>query len=172
MRTILFKTYLEVKNDKEFQIPKKDKEGRVIHGVLPKGLEQFVESSLFIELGQSILDYTQYLIQLEDKKRRLEADALKRNIPVPKILKSEIDRVNELAKRMSDNYGRLLFKYKSFGLGEVGSSVEDKCHSMLQFRTKISLNKMTDQFFYEDVIKIYQKGLKNAFMTLDRPRVE
>jgi hypothetical protein len=73
---------------------------------------------------------------------------------------------------MSDNYGRLIFKYKSLGLGEDGSDVQEKCHSMLQFRTKISLNKMTDQYFYEDIIKIYQKGIKFAFLTLDHPRVE
>jgi len=42
---------------------------------------------------------------------------------VPKILKSEIELVNELAKRMSDNYGRLIFKYKSLGLGEDGVDV-------------------------------------------------
>jgi hypothetical protein len=30
------------------------------------------------------------------------------------------------------------------GLGEDGSDIQEKCHSMLQFRTKISLNKMTD----------------------------
>ena len=90
------------------------------------------------------MDYITYLLKLEDKKRRLEVDAQKRNIPVPKILKSEIDLVNEMAKRMSDNYGRLIFKYKSLGTGEDGSDLQEKCHSMLQFRTKISLNKMTD----------------------------
>lgn len=118
---------------------------------------------MFIELGQSILDYLTYLLKLEDKKRKLESDAKTRNIPVPKILKSEIDQVNDMAKRMSDNYGRLIFKYKSLGSSEDGSDVQEKCHSMLQFRTKISLNKMTDLYFYEDVIKIYQKCLRKAF---------
>ena len=68
-----------------------------------------------------------------------------------------------MAKRMSDNYGRLIFKYKSLGSSEDGSDIQEKCHSMLQFRTKISLNKMTDQYFYEDLIKIYQKSLRKAF---------
>jgi len=119
---------------------------------------------LFIELGQSIISYLTHLLKLEEKKRKLEADAKLRNIPVPKILKSEIDMVNELAKRMSDNYGRLIFKYKSLGLGENGVDVQEKCHSMLQFRTKISLNRVTDLYFYEDVIKIYQKACRKAFL--------
>lgn len=71
----MINTYFEIKNDREFQIPKKDKKGSYISGVLPRGLEQFVESALFIELGQSIKDYIGYLLKLEDKKRRLEADA-------------------------------------------------------------------------------------------------
>lgn len=39
--------------------------------------------------------------------------------------------MNRLAKRMSDNYGRLIMKYKSVGVGEDGVDNSEKCHSIL-----------------------------------------
>ena len=84
-------------------------------GGLPRGFEHFISTPLCNELCDSILDYCKYLIKLEKKKTQLEADAKLRKIPVPKILRSETDKLNIKAKRMGDNYGRLIFRYRSTG---------------------------------------------------------
>ena len=63
-------------------------------GKLPKGFETFVHSDLACEFVTSIYDYCTYLLKLDDKKKELEADAKERKIPPPKILKSELDRLN------------------------------------------------------------------------------
>jgi hypothetical protein len=55
------------------------------------------------------------LIKIEDKKSRLEEEARERRIPAPKVLQSETDRLNTKAKRMADNYGRLIFMNRSIG---------------------------------------------------------
>jgi hypothetical protein len=56
-----------------------------------------------------------YLIKIEDKKLKLEEDARARKIPVPRLLQSETGRLNSKAKRMADNYGRLIFLNRSIG---------------------------------------------------------
>lgn len=43
----------------------------------------------------------------------------------------------------------------------------DKCHSSLQFRTKIVLNQKSDSQFYELLIKLYTNTLKDAFKEVD-----
>lgn len=92
-------------------------------------------------MAESILDYTQYLIILDKKKKQLEHDARQRGIQQPKLLRSELDLLQRKMKRMSDNYGKLLLAYKSIGqnLEQAGDQM-DNCHSSLQFRTKIILN--------------------------------
>jgi hypothetical protein len=45
-----------------------------------KGLEAFIQTELNFELAASILDYTQYLIVLDSKKKQLEQDARQRGI--------------------------------------------------------------------------------------------
>ena len=76
---------------------------------LPRHFEHFVSTPLCLELCESILDYCKYLIKLDKKKQQLEKDARLRKIPPPKVLRSETDKLNLKAKRMSDNYGRLIF---------------------------------------------------------------
>ena len=112
----------------------------------PKGFERFIQSELGKDLGESILDYCKYLIKLDKKKKELEADALKRNLPPPVILRSELDRLNKKAKRMGDNYGKTLFAHRS--IGSVEDGVEEKCHSYLTFKTAIYTNKENDVCFY------------------------
>ena len=84
------------------------------HG-LPKGFEAFVNSPLCKEMCESILDYCKYLHKLDKKKKQLENDAKMRSIPVPKVLRSETDKLNWKAKRMGDNYLKLIFTYRSIG---------------------------------------------------------
>lgn len=83
-----------------------------------------------------------------------------------------MDTLNEKAKRMSDNYGRLIFSYKSLGTETDGSDPIKKLHSSLQFKTRISLNRQNDETFYEDIIKIYTKALRKAFYETEKWRVE
>ena len=87
---------------------------------LARGFEQFVSTPLCTDLCESILDYCKYLIKLDKKKRQLEQDARLRKIPAPQVLRSEKDKLNLKAKRMSDNYGRLIFKYRSTGFLDDG----------------------------------------------------
>lgn len=172
LREVLFDTYLREKEQIDFCLPRKGKKGKAVRGPLPNGMEKFIESDLFVDLAQNILEYTFYLIRLEDRKRQLEIDSKQRNIPVPRILKAEEENLQDKAKRMSDNYGRLIFSYTSLGaLGDAASAME-KLHSNLQFRTKISSNNQNDKMFYEGIIRIYTKALKRAFDELDRYRVE
>jgi hypothetical protein len=91
LKEALFEAYIRERDQLDFCIPKKTPAGKPYKGPLPKGLEQFVESNLFIDLAQNILDYTFYLIRLEDRKRQLEIDARKKNIPAPKVLRAELD---------------------------------------------------------------------------------
>lgn len=64
---------------------------------------------------ESILDYCKYLLKLDYKKKQLEQDAKLRGIPTPKVLRSETDKLTFKAKRMGDNYGKLIFTYRSIG---------------------------------------------------------
>jgi hypothetical protein len=76
---------------------------------LPKGFEEFAHSDLCCDFVDSIRDYCEYLLKIDQKKTELERDARQHKIPVPQVLMSEIDRLNAKAKRMADNYGRLIF---------------------------------------------------------------
>ena len=140
LKEALFDVYLREKEQLDFCLPRQGKKGKPIRGPLPSGMEKFIESDLFVNLAQNILDYTFYLIRLEDRKRQLEVDAKQRNIPVPRILKAEEEKLQVMAKRMSDNYGRLIFSYTSLGALSEATAAMDKLHSNLQFRTKISSN--------------------------------
>ena len=82
---------------------------------MPKGLEEFVHSELGSEFLDSVYDYCVYLIKMEEKKKQLEIDARERRTPMPLLLNSETDRLSEKAKRMADNYGRLIFMNRSIG---------------------------------------------------------
>lgn len=79
----------------------------------------------------SILDYCKYLIKLDKKKKELEADAQARGIPPPKVLRSEMDKLQVKAKRMGDGYGRLLFTYRSIGAST--DHAEEKASSFIKF---------------------------------------
>ena len=87
MRTNLFEI---VKNNmKELSYPSskgQSTEGAVKTPVLPRGFEPFIESDFCLEMADSIMDYCKYLIGLEHKKEKLEADAKSRLIPAPRIL--------------------------------------------------------------------------------------
>ena len=62
---------------------------------------------------------------------------------------------------MSDNYGKILLAYKSIGQAAEGQADPmDKCHSKLQFKTKIILNSKMDEQFYEFLIKLYIATLR------------
>ena len=102
---------------------------------LPRGLEHFANSKLCISLCESILDYCKYLIKLDKKKKQLEEDAKLRGIPPPKVLRSEFDKLNQKAKRMGENYGRLIFKYRSTGC--IDDGVEDNVRGFVKFRSII-----------------------------------
>lgn len=69
LKEALFDTYLREKDQIDFCLPRKGKKGKPVLGPLPNGMEKFVESDLFIDLAQNILDYTFYLVRLEDRKR-------------------------------------------------------------------------------------------------------
>lgn len=103
------KAFADETNLKEFLM---DSEGKPR---LPKGFETFVQSELCADFVDSIYDYCSFLIKIEDKKSRLEEEARERRIPAPKVLQSETDRLNKKAKRMADNYGRLIFMNRSIG---------------------------------------------------------
>ena len=76
-------------------------------------------------------------------------------------------------KKMSDNYGKLLLMYKSIGSTLENENIMDKCHSTLQFRTKIILNQKLDSQFYELLIKLYSESLKLAFiLPWERDRIK
>ena len=113
---------------------------------MPRGFEQFVQTRLCIELCESILDYCKYLIKLDKKKQQLEQDAKLRRIPPPKVLRSETDKLNLKAKRMSDNYGRLIFKYRSTGNIEDGH--DENVKGFIKFRSIIQNNTTNDVAFY------------------------
>ena len=105
------------------------------NGNLPRGFEHFVSTPLCRELLESILDYTKYLLKLDKKKNSLEGDAKLRGVPVPKVLRSETDKLTVKAKRMGDNYGRLLFTHRSIGCTEDGAT--DNINGFIKFRSVI-----------------------------------
>lgn len=132
MRNNIFKIVME--NKKELSYPcnsKSQKEdgapGKV--PVLPKGFESFIESDFCLDFACSIQDYCKCLTELETKKEKLEADAKSRKIPAPKILKYEVDQLETKAKRMSGNYARLVYKFRT--TGGPGDNELAHCHSSL-----------------------------------------
>lgn len=102
---------------------------------LPRGFEQFVTTPLCHDMCESILDYCKYLIKLDKKKKQLELDAKLRKIPPPKVLRSETDKLSLKAKRMSDNYGKLIFKFRSTGNADEAEKEEMK--GFIKFRSAI-----------------------------------
>ena len=135
---------------------------------MPRGFEEFVNSDLCAEFAESIFDYCMYLIKVEDKKRQLEEDARIKRIPAPVMLQSEHDRLSQLAKRMADNYGRLIFLNRSIGqqLGQDDDPAAH-CNDRLQFKTKIYLNKDNDNGFFNAVVKLFARALRNVVKELE-----
>ena len=115
------------------------------------------------------MDYCKYLIKLDGKKKQLEEDAKLRGIPPPKVLRSETDKLGTKAKRMSDNYGRLLFKYRSTGCVEDGS--EANVNGFIKFRSIIQNNSTNDVAFYQSVVRLFGKVLSECFERIDLPKV-
>ena len=136
---------------------------------LPRGFEYFVTTPLCVELCTSILDYCKYLIKLDKKKKSLEEDAKLRGIPPPKVLRSETDKLNLKAKRMGDNYGRLIFTYRSIGFADDGST--DNINGFIKFKSVIANNSKNDQAFYQSVVRLFGKVLSECFERADLPMV-
>ena len=99
----------------------------------------------------------------------MEKDAKLRNIPQPKVLRSETDKLNLKAKRMGDNYGRLIFTYRSIGFQEEG--LDDNIKGFIKFKSVISNNSRNDQAFYQSVVRLYGKVLAECFERADLPMV-
>ena len=136
---------------------------------LARGFEHFVTTPLCTELCESILDYCKYLIKLDKKKKQLEHDAKLRKIPAPKVLRSETDKLNLKAKRMSDNYGRLIFKYRSTGFLDEGEELNVK--GFIKFRSIIQNNSSNDVAFYQATVKLFGMVLIECFERQDFPTV-
>ena len=136
---------------------------------LPRGFEYFVGTPLCRDLCESILDYIKYLIKLDQKKRQLEQDAKLRNIPPPKVLRSETDKLQLKAKRMGDNYGRLIFTHRSLGFSDEGA--EHRAHSYIKFKSIIDSNSKNDIAFYQSLTHLFGKVLSECFERNDLPKV-
>lgn len=134
---------------------------------LPRGFEEFVNSDQCAEFAESIYDYCIYLIKVQDKKSKLEEDARVRRIPPPSLLQSESDRLGQKAKRMADNYGRLIFSNRSIGQ-QLGADDDPTahCNDRLQFKTKIYLNKENDNGFFNAVVKLFGNALRKSVTQL------
>lgn len=113
---------------------------------MPRGFEHFVTTPLCQHLCESILEYCKYLLKLDFKKKQLEKDAKLRGIAPPKVLRSETDKLKLKAKRMSDNYGKLIFMYRSIGFS--GDNVESHHTSFIKFKSVIDHNSKNDIAFY------------------------
>ena len=136
---------------------------------LPRGFEHFVSTPLCQNLCESILEYCKYLIKLDSKKKLLEKDAKLRGIPQPKVLRSETDKLALKAKRMSDNYGKLIFMHRSIGFS--GDNVESHNTSFIKFKSVIDHNSKNDIAFYQSVVRLIGKVLSECFDRNDLPVV-
>lgn len=85
----ILKTYQD--DRKQYFIEEAKTKRGGMEGTPHRGLEAFIQTELNFELAASILDYTQYLIVLDSKKKQLEQDARQRGISQPKLLRSELD---------------------------------------------------------------------------------
>lgn len=82
---------------------------------IPRGFEDFINSDLCADILTSLFEYCIFLIRIEDKKLKLEAEAKQLNIPVPSLLASETTRLQQKARQVSDNYARFLYMNRSIG---------------------------------------------------------
>ena len=89
--------------------------------------------------------------------------------PVPKILRSETDKLNIKAKRMGDNYGRLIFRYRSTGFLDQGEELNVK--GFIKFRSIIQNNTSNDVAFYQAVVRLFGMVLAECFDRGDLPNV-
>ena len=48
----------------------------------------------------------------------------------------------------------------------------EECHSFMQFKSKILANQKSDRFFYESLLLVTVKCLKDAFDVADLPKLE
>ena len=135
---------------------------------LPEGFKEFVYSDLCAEFADSIYDYCIFLIKIEDKKLKLEEDARTRRLPMPRLLQSETDKLNRKAKRMADNYGRLIIMNRSIGwkLHKDGDAF-DTCRDRLQFKSQIYKNKENDNGFFSAVVKLFGHALRKTIKALE-----
>ena len=99
----------------------------------------------------------------------MEQDAKLRRIPPPKVLRSETDKLNLKAKRMSDNYGRLIFKYRSTGNIEDGH--EENVKGFIKFRSIIQNNTTNDVAFYQACVRLFGLVFAECFERADLPAV-
>ena len=139
------------------------------NGALPRGFENFVISPLCFDLCGSILDYCKYLIKLEKKKLSLEADANLRNLPSPRVLRAENDKLNLKAKLMGRNYSKLLFTHRS--IGNTDERAADSINGYIKFKSVIQNNSKNDSAFYNCVVRLFGKVLAENFPKIDLPTV-
>ena len=137
---------------------------------MPHHFENFLGESLAENMCRSILDYCKYLIKLDKKKSELEIEAKKRGVPPPKPLKSELEKLNLKAKKMGENYGRLIYSFRSIGASK--DKVENKCHSFLTFKSAIYHNKENDNAFYKCLVTLYSLLFSQIFDRKDMSIVQ
>lgn len=136
---------------------------------LPKGFEEFTGTELCVEFLDSIFNYCVYLIYIEDKKIKLEEEAQVRKIPAPTLLASETIQLTKKAKRMADNYSRLIYMNRSIGQQLVlESELLPECKDRLQFKTKMYLNKDNDNGFYNAIVKLFVFAMKKAIRDVEK----
>jgi len=99
----------------------------------------------------------------------LELDAKLRKIPHPKVLRSENAQLNLNAKRMSDNYGRLIFKFRS--TGNADTQQDENVKGFIKFRSIIQNNSVNDVAFYQSVVRLFGIVLSECFDRADLPTV-
>lgn len=68
---------------------------------------------------------------------------------------------------MANAYSWIVFYKKS-----ISDKAAGQCHSFMQFKSKILANQKTDQFFYESILLVSVKALKDAFDVADLPKLE
>lgn len=68
---------------------------------------------------------------------------------------------------MANAYSWIVYFKKS-----IGDKQMQECHSFMQFKSKILANQKSDRFFYESLLLVTVKCLKDAFDVVDLPKLE
>lgn len=113
------------------------------------------------------MEYCRELFRLENKQAVLEAEAIKRKFPVPKVLPSEKKKLDEKAKLMANAYSWIVFSKKS-----ISDRAMSQCSSFMQFKSKILANQRQDELFYESLLLFSVQCLKDAFESSDLHKLE